>query len=73
MADPHTTWYVCDQPFTSADPDFPFIGRKGVTRLRGDDPAFRRFAKFFKPITSSDRTAPDVEAAVAGPGQKRGR
>ncbi|HXJ65716.1 MAG TPA: hypothetical protein VNN79_18315 [Actinomycetota bacterium] len=72
MSNPHETWYVCDEPFVSADPDFPFNGRKGVTRLRGDDPAFKRFAKFFKPMTSSDRTAPPVEEALAVPGRKRG-
>jgi len=72
VADPHDTWYVCSEPFVSADPDFAFIGRKGVTRLRGDDPAFRRFAKFFKPITSSDRSIPEIEEALAVPGRKRG-
>jgi hypothetical protein len=72
MPEPHETWYICTEAFVSADPDFPFSGRKGVSRLRGDDPAFRRFAKFFRPMTSSDRSAPEIEMAVAVPGGKRG-
>ena len=72
MANPHDTWYVCKTPFVSADPDFPFHGQKGITRLRGDDPAFRRFAAFFEPIFSSDKTSPEVEEAIATPGRKRG-
>ena len=73
MADPHDTWYVCNQPFVSADPDFPFSGRKGVTRVRGTDPVYLRWPQFFEPITSSDRSVPPpVEEAVAVPGRKRG-
>jgi hypothetical protein len=71
-ANPHETWYVCTEPFISADPAFPFNGRKGVTRVRGSDPAYKRWSQFFEPITSSDKTAPDVEEALAVPGRKRG-
>ncbi len=72
-SDPHETWYVCKEPFVSADPDFPFSGRKGITRVRGSDPAYRRWPQFFERITSSDHSAPpEVEEAVAPPGKKRG-
>ena len=71
--DPQDTWYVCKEPFVSADPALEFVGRKGVTRVRGSDPAYKRWPQFFEPITSSDRSAPpEVEMATAGPGQKRG-
>jgi hypothetical protein len=69
---PRDEWYVCKEPFVSADPDFPFSGRKGRTRVRGSDPAYRRWPQFFEPLTSSDPTAPEIEAAVAEPGKKRG-
>jgi hypothetical protein len=72
MSDPHDTWYVCTTPFVSADPEFPFNGRRGITRVRGSDPAYKRFKAMFAPITSSDRSAPDVEEALAVPGRKRG-
>ena len=69
---PNDAWYVCATPFISADPKFPFSGRKGRTRVRGSDPAYRRWPQFFEPLTSSDPTAPDIEEAVAIPGKKRG-
>ena len=69
MADPHDQWYICISPFVSADPDMPFNGRKGVSRVRGTDPIYRRWSQFVAPITSSDRSA--VEEAVAVPGRKR--
>lgn len=72
MTDPHETWYVCAEPFVSADPNLPFTGRKDITRVRGDDPVYLRWPHLFKPIDSSYRSAPLVEAAVAAPGKKRG-
>lgn len=69
-ADPDK-WYVCKESFVSADPDFEFHGRKGVTRVRASDPVYRRWPEFFEPISSSDRSAPEVEEAVAVPGRKR--
>jgi hypothetical protein len=65
-------WFVCSEPFVSADPAHPFSGRKGITRVRGTDPAYRRWPQFFEPLVTSDRSAPDVEEAVAIPGRKRG-
>jgi len=70
--DPYDSWYVCATPFVSADPEFPFSGRKGITRVRGTDPAYCRWPQFFEPLTSSDKSAPTVEEAVAIPGRKRG-
>jgi hypothetical protein len=70
--DPHDTWYVANCSWASADPDLPINGVKGKTRVRGSDPVYRRWPTFFDPITSSDRTAPDVEEALAVPGRKRG-
>ncbi len=69
---PHDEWYVCKTPFVSADPSFEFRGRPGITRVRGDDQAYRRWPQFFEPITSSDHSAPEVEEAIAVPGKKRG-
>ncbi len=66
------TWYVCKESFVTADPDLHFHGRKGITRVRGSDPVYRRWPQFFEPLTSSDRSAPEVEEAVAPPGRKRG-
>lgn len=71
MASDRDTWYVCNQPFISADPAFEFRGRKGITRVRATDPAYRRWPQFFDPITSSDRAAPPIEEAVAVPGGRR--
>ena len=70
--DPHETWYVCAEPFVSADPELEFHGRKNVTRVRGDDPVYLRWPHLFKPIDESYRPAPAVEEAVAIPGKKRG-
>jgi hypothetical protein len=70
--DPHETWYVCAEPFVSADPDLPFNGRRNVTRVRGDDPVYVKWPHLFKPIDPSYRSAPAVEEAVAIPGKKRG-
>ena len=70
--DPHETWYVCAEPFVSADPDLPFSGRRNVTRVRGDDPVYVKWPHLFKPIDPSYRSAPAVEEAVAIPGKKRG-
>lgn len=70
--DPRDTWFVCSTPFVSADPEFPFSGRKGITRVRGSDPAYRRWPQFFEPLVSSDHSVPDIETAVATPGRKRG-
>jgi hypothetical protein len=72
MPDPHDTWYVAITSWASADPGLPLNGIKGVTRVRGDDPAYKRWPDFFAPISSSDRSAPSVEEAVAVPGRKRG-
>ncbi len=74
MGNPHDTWYVANTSWASADPDFPNFpgGIKGKTRVRGSDPLFKKYPQFFDPITSNDRSAPDVEYAVAVPGQKRG-
>jgi hypothetical protein len=73
MADPQDTWYVCTTPFVSADPDLPFSGRKGISRVCGTDPVYLHWPQFFEPITSSDRSErPDVEMALAVPGRKRG-
>jgi len=70
--DPHETWYVCAEPFVSADPEMPFHGRRDITRVRGDDPVYLRWPHLFKPIDPSYRSAPSVEEAVAIPGRKRG-
>ncbi len=71
-ADPHDTWYVANRSWASADPEFPHGGVKGKTRVRGTDPMYLRWPEFFDPITSSDRSLPAVEEAVAIPGRKRG-
>jgi hypothetical protein len=70
--DPHDTWYVANRSWASADPDLPLNGVKGQTRVRGSDPAYKRWPEFFDPISSSDRSTPAVEMAVAVPGGKRG-
>jgi hypothetical protein len=72
VADPHETWYVCKESFASADPDQPFRGRKGISRVRGSDPVYRRWPQFFEVLRTSDPSAPAVEMAVAEPGKKRG-
>jgi len=69
---PDPEWYVCIESFVSADDELPFHGRKGTTRVRGSDPVYRRWPQFFEALTSSDRSAPDVEEALAIPGRKRG-
>ena len=70
--DPHDTWYVCAEPFVSADPDLPFSGRRDVTRVRGDDPVYLKWPHLFKPIDETYRRPLGVEEAVAIPGRKRG-
>jgi hypothetical protein len=70
--DPHETWYVCAEPFVSADPDLPFIGRRNVTRVRGDDPVYRKWPQLFTLMEPSYHSAPAVEEATAAPGRKRG-
>jgi hypothetical protein len=72
--DPQDTWYVAKTSWANADPEFPdFLGGvRGRTRVRGSDPLYRKYPHLFEPLLSSDRSAPEVEAAVAGPGQKRG-
>jgi hypothetical protein len=62
-------WLVANQAFVGQLPDgSDFVGRANVTRVRADSIPAKRWPKLFKPIDSS---YVEVEAAIAGPGERR--
>ena len=64
------TWLVANESFVGRLPDGnDFVGRRNITRVRSTDQAVKLWPKLFKPITA---TYPEVEAATAAPGEKRG-
>jgi hypothetical protein len=67
---PETTgWLVANQAFVGQLPDgTDFIGRPNVTRIRADSVPAKLWPKMFKPMDSS---YVEVEAATAGPGERR--
>jgi hypothetical protein len=64
------TILVADESFVGQLPDgSDFVGKRNVTRIRSNHIAYRLWPHLFKPL---DVTFPEVEAATAAPGEKRG-
>ena len=62
---------VAKESFVGQLPDgSDFRGVANVTRVRADHPAVKSWPGLFKPL---DASYPEIEAATAEPGKKRGK
>jgi hypothetical protein len=59
---------VAAQSFVGELDGQDFVARQGITRVRADSAAARKWPKMFRTM---DSTYPDVEQATAAPGERR--
>jgi hypothetical protein len=63
-----TEWFVASESFVSQE---GMAYHKNITRVRKGDKMLKAAPDLFKPIEESYGGVADVEAATAGPGEKR--
>lgn len=63
-------WLVAAEDFIANIDGIDKLFKEDVTRVRADDPILEGRRHLFRPMDATYK--PDVEAATAGPGERRG-